>query len=43
MGELSETEKQIILNEHNRLRSLVSPTAANMQAMVSSFNILQLA
>ena len=33
---LSASEKQTILNEHNRLRELVSPTAANMQRMVGT-------
>ena len=32
---LSSTDSQTILNEHNRLRGLVSPTATNMQRMVS--------
>ena len=32
---LSSTEKQTILNEHNKRRGLVSPTAANMKRMVS--------
>ena len=34
--DLTNAEKQTILNEHNRLRGLVSPTATNMQKMVSS-------
>ena len=33
---LSASEKQTILNEHNRLRGLVRPTAANMQRMVGT-------
>ncbi len=32
---LSAADKQTILNEHNRLRGMVSPTAANMLRMVS--------
>ncbi len=33
--ELSVADKQTILNEHNRLRGMVSPTVANMLRMVS--------
>ena len=32
--ELSESEKQDILDAHNRLRGEVNPTASNMQRMV---------
>jgi len=31
---LSECDKETLLNEHNRLRGLVRPTAANMRRMV---------
>ncbi len=33
--ELSSADKQATLDEHNRLRGMVSPTAANMLRMVS--------
>ena len=33
--ELTDEDKQIILNYHNTLRGMVSPTAANMLEMVS--------
>ncbi len=33
--ELSSADKQTTLDEHNRLRGMVSPTAANMLRMVS--------
>ena len=32
---LTDEDKETILNEHNRLRGIVSPTASNMQRMVS--------
>ena len=31
---LTETEKQAILDEHNKLRGRVNPTASNMERMV---------
>ena len=32
---LSESDKQSILDAHNRLRGMVNPSASNMQIMVS--------
>ncbi len=31
---LSEAERQLILNEHNQIRSSVTPSASNMEMMV---------
>ncbi len=36
-AELSAADKQTILGEHNRLRGMVSPAAANMLRMVREF------
>ena len=33
--ELSNKEKEVLLNEHNKLRGMVDPPAANMETMVS--------
>ena len=33
--QLTESEKEEILNEHNRLRGIVTPTASNMERLVT--------
>ena len=34
-GGLSESDRQSILDAHNRFRGMVNPTASNMQEMAS--------